>query len=341
MTVEPKDISKALALYGIDCDVVSHSFFENSFDEEVTEAKFIVKADLSNGESLVIRLIRQENYPRSRTEEQSQFTEYLRNCGIFTPKQYKSGDGFCAVYHLDGMDLNVTLEDYIGEVCNFETSKSTMFKIGELQGKMHHISEEDNLHLNGETIYNLMGYDEFTGYDNFEWYGNHGMIDADMFKKISAAYEKRMTRIKQIWDSLPKYATQSDHAIYNLTYNGTEIGIFDYNNAGDGVLVYDMIVHGIYNAMSDYKFPNNLTEDEKLDFFKSYLDGYTSQRPLSENEKSVFDDLYAIAYGIQNLRINVSDDSLEILLKNKEQDKIDTLLQKIYQDLRNKVDWWG
>ena len=337
MNVELKDISNALALYGIKGDIINHSFFNNYFDEEESEAKFILKADLSDGKSLVVRFIRQEGYPRTRTEEQSRFSEHLRKRGVLTPNKYRGNDAFCIPYRLNELELDITVEDYIGETCNFYTDEKIMYKIGQLVGGMHRIAEEDNLHLSGDSLYNLMSYDEFTDYASFVWYGNNELIDKDLFNGIRSLYEQRYDRIGLAWNNLPQYATQGDYCTGNLTYNGNELGIFDYNNAGDGTLVYDMIIHGIYNAMDNYRYPSfsdGLSEDDKLHFFKSYYDGYVSQRPFSENEKAIFNDLYAAAKGMQQLRINVFEDSLKKLIERKEQEKIDALLQKIYHDLR-------
>jgi len=64
MTIALQDIKNVLSLYNIKANVVNHSFFEKYFDDEESQGKFILRADLSDSKSLVIRFICHEQYPQ-------------------------------------------------------------------------------------------------------------------------------------------------------------------------------------------------------------------------------------------------------------------------------------
>lgn len=331
MKIELKDISNVLDLYNINSDICEYEFFIDRFDNETAEFKFIAKVDLSNEKSLVVKFIRQEMSPHNVIEEQSRFSEHLRSRGVLTPKRYKSGDSYCAKYPFNGLTLDITVEDYLGEEIT-AIDNSLAFKIGQLMGQNHSIAEADNLHINANTIFNVIGYNEVSGYDDFVKFGNDGLINQEIFDKICRIYNEKLNRLKLVWDSLPKYATQGDYSANNLTCIGDKLGIFDYNNAGDETLVGDMILEGLLTAYEN-NLAESLTDSDRIELFKSFVDGYISQRPLSEKERAVFDDIYAISWGLWFTRICYNDNSLEKLIERQDHKKTEELLRKIYQNI--------
>ncbi|MCL1794076.1 MAG: hypothetical protein FWG34_09415 [Oscillospiraceae bacterium] len=331
MNIELQDITNILPFYNINSDVLDYKFFINGFDEETSEMKFIVKVELADGRALVIKFIRQELNPHNIIEEQSRFSEHLRSRGILTPTRYKSGDIYCIAYPFHGFTLDVTIEDYFGAEIKV-IDNDLAHKIGQLMGKNHCIAENDNLHINNKTLFNIVGYNEVIGYDDFLRFGHDGLIENNIFNQICSIYEKKLNRLKEAWDSLPKYATQGDYSTNNLTYIGDGLGLFDYNNAGDETLISDMILEGLLTAYEN-DLADGLTDADRRGLFKSFVNGYINHRTLSEKEKSVFDDIYAISNGLWFTKIRYNDNSLEKLIKHKEHKKISELAQKIYQDI--------
>lgn len=332
MNIEKENILKVLALFNIDFDIKSYNFFINGFDEQTSEVKIIVKVDLSNEKSLVIKFIRQDMNPHNVIEEQSRFSEHLRERGILTPKRYKSGDSYCITYTFNGLLLDVTVEDYLGKEVKV-IDNTLAYNIGRLMGKNHCIAEEDNLYINANTIFNIVGYNEVSGYNEFVRLGNDKLIEKKLFDEICSIYDIKINRIKSVWGSLPKYATQGDYSINNLSYIGyDELGIFDYNIAGDETLIGDMILEGLLIA-NEMELTQGLSDTDRPGLFKSFLNGYISQRPLSENERLVFDDIYAISKGLWFTRIQYNDASLVKLIEKKDHEKTTELLREIYKDI--------
>lgn len=332
MDIGVKDISKVLFFYNINYDVVNHNFFINGFDEKTLEAKFVIKADLSNSQSFVVKFIRQNMNPHDVIEKQSRFSEHLRSRGILVPKRYKNNGVFCSTCSLNGLMFDVTVEDYVGEEIKF-IDNNLVYKVGQLMARNHCIAEEDKLLINASTLFDAVGHNEVSGYNDLVRLKNEGLINQKIFNDINSVYEKKINRLKTLWGVLPKYATQGDYSLNNLTFIGNELGVFDFNNAGDETLIGDMILEGLLVAYEHDDLASDLADGDKLNLFRSFVNGYISQRPLSDKEKYAFNDIYAIAKGMWFSRILYNDDSLEKLLKNHEHEKAEVLLQKIYQDL--------
>jgi Ser/Thr protein kinase RdoA (MazF antagonist) len=331
MKIELKDIINVLSLYNINSTITGYHFFMNGYNEKTLEVKVIAKAEFSDRNALVVKFVRENNHSNNIIEEQSRFSEHLRNYGVLTPKRYKIGDKYCNIYHIDGLTLDVTVEDYIGEeikVINNELA----YKIGQLMGANHCIAEKDNLHINADTIFNVVGYNEVSGYNDFIKLGNNNLIEKSIFDEICTIYEKKLNKIKTVWADLPKYATQGDYSINNLTYIGNELGIFDYNIAGDATLIGDMILEGLLTA-NEMDLADGLIESDRLELFKSFVKGYIIKRPLSEQEKHIFNDIYTISQALWSSKIIYSDNLLEKLIENNEIEKVTELLQKIYKDI--------
>lgn len=247
MNIQLKDLIDVLALYNITAQISDFKFFINGYDDKTSEMKMIIKVDFVNRSPVVVKFLRENRHPHNKIENQSKFSEYLRNQGILTPKRYTSGDNHCIKYKLNDMCLDVTVEDYLGEEIKTIDFKLA-YKIGQLMARIHYISERGNCHIGANTIFNVVGYNEVIGYDKFVELGERGKIDSEMYQKIKKVYSDKLKRIKLLWDKLPKYATQGDCSINNLTYIGEELGIFDYNIAGDETLIGDMVLEGLLTA---------------------------------------------------------------------------------------------
>lgn len=331
MNLETKDIVNILASYDIHSEIDSFTYFINGYNEETAELKMIVRVNFHERTPLVIKCIREDEHPNNIIEEQSCFSEQLRGKGILTPKRYLCGNYYCSVYKLGDLILDITVEDYFGEEIKV-IDKNLAYKIGRLMGENHRIAEENSLHISAKTIFNVTGYNEVSGYETFKEFGNSGFIEKDAFDRICALYDEKLDRIKSVWGNLPKYATQGDYSVNNLVYIDNEIGIFDYNIAGDETLIGDMILEGLLTA-NEMDLAEGLTESDRLGLFKEFVRGYVVKRPLLEKEKDVFNDIYTISQALWFTKIKYRDTSLSKLIKNNETEKIRELVEKIYHDI--------
>lgn len=331
MSIELKNLIDVLALYNITEQISNFKFFINGYDDKTSEMKVIIKIEFNNRDPLVVKFVREDRHPHNIIEKQSEFSEYLRSQGILTPKRYVSDDYYCIKYKLNDMCLDVTLEDYLGKeikTINFELA----YRIGQLIARIHNISEKGNFHIGANTIFNVTGYNEVIGYDEFVALGESEKINLEMYQKIKKVYSDKLERIKLLWDKLPRYATQGDYSINNLTYIGEELGIFDYNIAGDETLVGDMVLEGLLTA-KEMDLAESLSDKDRMELFRCFYNGYIDERPLTFDEKNVLSYIYTISSGLWFTKIIFNENSLTKLVERNEYDKADLLLQEIYDTI--------
>ena len=335
MNIELESLIEVLALYNFTERISDFNFLINYYNEKTIEMKVITKVKFLDRKALVVKFIKENKHPNNIIENQSIFSEYLRSQGILTAKRYMSGERYCIKYKWNNMLLDVTIEDYLGEEIKAIDSKLA-YKIGQLMARMHKISEKGNCHIGANTIFNIAGYNEVSGFDSFLELGISKKIDLIMYKKIETLYIAKLDRVKSLWDKLPKYAVQGDISINNLSFIGDEIGIFDYNNAGDETLVGDMMLEGLLTANEmelTKELTKELTDEDRTELFKSFFQGYTSERPLTDAEKNVLSDIYSISSALWFTKIEHSVNSLTKLVEHNEYYKVDSLLQDIYNSL--------
>ena len=331
MNIGLENIKEVLALYNIKGQVSNIYDFIHYYDAKSMEIKIISKVEFTNRNSIVIKFVRENEHPSHIIESQSVFSEYLREQGILTPKRYVSEGRYCLNYKLNNMDIDITVEDYIGEEIK-TIDFNLAYKLGQLMGKIHRISENGNCLIGNSTIFDLVGYNEVSGYNTFRELGEVGKIDAVMYLKIKGLYTERLERVKLSWSKLPRFATQGDISINNLSYTGENIGIFDYNIAGDETLVGDMVLEGLLTA-NEMDLSDGLTDNDRTELFKHFYKGYIIERPLSDDEKNVLSDIYSISSALWFTKIKYNENSLEKLVERNECDKVKKLLQEIYDTL--------
>lgn len=153
-----------------------------------------------------------------------------------------------------------------------------------------------------------------------------------MYRKIKTLYIAKLEKIKLSWIKLPRYATQGDISINNLSFVGENIGIFDYNVAGDETLVGDMVLEGLLTA-NEMDLSNGLTDKDRTELFKRFFNGYITERPLTDDEKNIFSEIYSASSALWFTKIKYDENSLTKLIERNEYGKVDLLLQEIYDTL--------
>lgn len=342
MNINGKEVSAALNQYGIQDTLRNVTYFIDRYKEGIDpRVKIILKAEVDNGKAYVIKFILEEEHPQNLIEEQSIFSECMRANGINTPRRFKSNGRYCISFPVKNLICDVTIEEYIGEELKF-INNGMAEEIACLMAQMHIISEEINCHIGGNTIWDI--FDETTdisrGYKSFCEYRTNGKYDftlynIELYDKIIILYEERLSRLKDIWYKLPKYATQGDYSINNLVYdNGKIEGIFDYNISGDEVLVSDMIIEGLLVSY-EMDLDNSLTDNHKDEIFKVFVRKYMECRKLNQYELNVMDDIYAVVFPFWWTRIIFDkENSLEKHLNDNNLEKVNEFLKESYRLLK-------
>ncbi|WP_432361828.1 phosphotransferase enzyme family protein [Sporosarcina sp. UB5] len=183
-------------------------------------------------------------------------------------------------------------------------------EIGKLLGKQHAISSTTDFRFGVGTSWGMFGgnkTDAFGDYDENElsYLDLIRCIDKDEtfeveLTTVKELYQSRRSRLQEVWNSLPAGPVQGDLCPYNLLFQQDNIsGVFDYNIAGDEVLLNECIGNAVFLAWH-YDFEGNETSEERYD---AYIDAYTSERPLSNREMEMVPHLFAIIRAFRYDRI--------------------------------------
>ncbi len=335
--IPEEDIHKILALYALDTP-----FFEQqeyiSYDGTHIDGlvKVILSVLLENGKRVVIKLLREQDdleKERRKIEKQSAFSEFMRKNGIKTPRRYVSSGRYCHEYIYHGVACLVTAEDHCGEEIT-QIDTDIAYKIGALMARMHTISLENGCEIGCGTLFSAAYWNDVDAFEQFCRLGTDENLDQQIVAQIRKYHDEKLEYLRTVWDSLPKAAVQGDISINNLVYGPDELTVFDYNNAGDEVLISDLVMEGLLTA---YEMETATGVDrEKL--FPALLGGYLSLRRLSEEEADAAWTIYTLYHALWFTRVVYSEGSLEKLLEKKDHTAADRLLRQMLADITQPDD---
>ena len=136
---------------------------------------------------------------------------------------------------------------------------------------------------------------------------------------------------------MPKAAVQGDISINNLVSGEDGLTVFDYNNAGDEVLISDLVMEGLLTAY-EMDLPEGTDPVCREQFFPALLNGYLSVRKLSEEEATAAWLVYTLYHSLWFSRIVYNEDSLEKLVKKEDYASANRLLHQMLADMNEPDD---
>ena len=301
-------------------------------DPNSKEVRLIVKVDLEDASSLVIRFKNEEDVTLELIESQSRFADVLKQNGIITPTQYRANGRFANWYSIGGYDVIVTLEQFVENEIKI-VDETIAKKTGELLAKTHTIAEQNNLHIDNDVLFNPFSHNDLFAFDAFMSL-EHLLEGEDkiLFDKIVDAYKAHMEVLAPL-KKRPMYAVQGDISDCNLylTHQGT-VGIFDYNRSGDNILFCDAVMQSIFEArLMDY--PENKDDDFEAKVLASFLEGYCSVRSFTEEEQKLYPHLCAIIDAFWSSDIRWNEDSLLNAHKAGDTESVRRWLSEIWERL--------
>lgn len=333
-------IRSVLELYGFDASFREQKAYIN-YDGKYgeNEVKVILSVLLENRKRVVIKILREEAdllEDRAKIEKQSAFSEFLRLSGIQTPKRYQANGRYCNEYLYNGVPCNVTVEDWCGEEIT-EISTKIAYQIGELMARMHTLSLENRWEIGCGTLFSAAYWNDVDAFPQLCEICKNEHLDQAIAAQIKQLHDEKLEAIRAVWDRLPKAAVQGDISINNLVYGTDQLTVFDYNNAGDEVLVSDLVMEGLLTAY-EMDLPEGADPGCREQFFPALLKGYLSIRKLSEEEAEAAWLIYTLYHGLWFTRIIYNEDSLEKLVQKENYASANRLLAKMLADLTEPDD---
>ncbi len=306
------DINIILKDYHIDAECSSYTELQRYDYEEDDPAtknvRLIVKVELKDGCSLVLRFKNEEDAPQDVIEAQSRFAALLYEQGIETPKAYVSDGLFTRLYTINGYDVVVTVEEFKeGEIRTVDPQ--TAEDTGELLARMHNTAEANDFHVKCEVLFDPLAPNDLFFYESFLKRKERLLeIDRDLYNSIVKKHDELISRIAPLGRET-RYAVQGDISDCNLyrTEDG-RIGVFDFNRCGDNSLFFDAVMQAVFESrLMDY--PEELDGHQEEIIFSSFLKGYQHVCPFTAEQKQAFPYLYALITAFWGVDMKWADNS--------------------------------
>lgn len=337
--VQEAIIHAILAQYGLDAAFSEQKEYIGYSGEHGDKlVKMILPVLLENGKRVVIKILREDDLlaDRDKIERQSAFSEFMRQKGIQTPMRYMANGRYCNECIYNDLPCNVTVEDWCGEEIT-EIDTDISYRIGELMARMHVISLENKCELGCGTLFSAAYWNDVDAFPRFCALGKNERLDQSVVAQIRKLHDEKLETIRAAWDRLPRAAVQGDISINNLVDGEDGLIVFDYNNAGDEVLISDLVMEGLLTAY-ERDLPAGADKSQREALFPAFLRGYLSVRSLSEEEANTAWTVYTLYHALWFTRVVYHDDSLEKLLGKEDYTAANRLLAQMLADLTERDD---
>ncbi|MBQ2202444.1 MAG: hypothetical protein II412_07700 [Clostridia bacterium] len=306
--------------------------------------KHIIGVTTTDGRCLVLKFVHEFldgelselSAERAVREKQCAFASFLRENGILTPRFYRSDGHFCLETACSGVPCIATVEDDCGEEIR-EITEPLAFRIGALVAQIHTLSLAHGYRIGCGTLFSAAEQNDVDCMDRFLTLAKSDGIDPSLLAQIEAHIERKRAALTAEWDTLPKSAVQGDISINNLIDTPDGLLVFDYNNAGDVVLVSDLVLEGLLTAY-EMDLPENVPASYRERLFPAFLNGYLSVRELTEGEQRIGWEIYTLYHALWFTRIVYNEDSLEKRLQRNDYDGANALLRRMLEDITEPDD---
>lgn len=326
-------IAEILEAYGLGTAFCEPKAYIDRHSDE-GRIKLIQSVVLGNGQRVVVKILRTDDdllQDREKIERQSAFSEYMRQNGILTPKRYMARGRYCNEFFYLGVACNVTVEDWCGEEIQVLDTEIA-YQIGELMAKMHVLSLENECKIGCGTLFSAAYWNDVDCFDSFCKIGGNENLNQRVVEKIKVIRGEKLEALRSVWDTLPKAAVQGDISINNLVDGEQGLVVFDYNNAGDEVLVSDLVMEGLLTAY-EMDIAEGADEGCRETFFPAFLRGYLSVRKLRRDEAEAAWNIYTLYHALWFTRVVYSEGSLEKLVERGEYAAANKLLEQMLADI--------
>lgn len=338
MNITPEIIKPLLREYGISTEITNIETFINRNNDD-KNIKVVAKIEVKHRPPLVLKLIREKGHSHNAIERQCVFAEHLRRNGVATPEHYSAGACYCIERVVEGVRVNVVLEDF-AESAASAVDIDVAREAGKLMARIHRLSFRDNFKIGAQSKFNALGQNFLCKIDMFRElseaaeastvrsiaYPHRLCKKPELCREIIAIYDRKLANAADVWGRLPCSAVQGDIAVGNIYKAGDRLGVFDFDSAGDETLIGDMILEGLLMA-NESELAYGLCDTDRPEIFKSFLNGYRSICPLTSDERAAACELYPAYNALWFSRI---EELSTVMYTSGECEKADELLSEIY-----------
>lgn len=263
--------------------------------EKLDNYRGIFLITTSNTE-LVCRISNEQNYPMTLVEKQSQFAMLLHSNGIDTAKKYVSQGNYCIQHWINGMRMQITLEEYIGEDIS-DIDICILKDFGEILGKIHSVSLEHPFVIGKSFVSEYVRNDK-ARFSQILAKADPPIPDLPCLHIVGQLHDELVKELSKIWYLLPTGAVHGDLGAFNNLINTVRgIGIIDYNLAGDEAYLGD-VLSSYYASIHKYLWKDIFSGSDESSTFLMFWNGYSKFYSASEMEIAYFPQISALFDGL-------------------------------------------
>lgn len=323
LTISKAEISAILSEFAICGQLLqTQELLRYNYDSDKQDSKrvrLIVKVSFQDRPPVVVKIKSESGVTREILESQTAFSEHLASCGVPVARYFSWLEGYVMSKELGGYDVLITVET---------------FQDGEIKTVDPSIAERDGCHVPAPVLFNPFARNELFSFECFQEFGPHFQgEDAVRFARICDTYRRRMELLVPL-RSRPQYAVQGDISDCNLflTPDG-RVGMFDFNNCGDSILLCDAVMQGVFEArLMDYGHP--LTEAYSNELFEHFMKGYQMERPLSAEERKWSSHLCAVISAFSLMDMIYQKNSLKNCIEAGDRGGVSVMLRAIEERIQ-------
>lgn len=333
-------IHSVLAQYGLDSAFSEQKeYIHYNGENGDPPVKIILSVLLESGKRVVLKILREDEdllKERNKIEKQSVFSEWMRQKGIQTPKRYLANGSYCNEYIYHDLPCHVTVEEWCGEEIS-EITTDISYRIGELMARMHILSLENRYEIGCGTLFSAAYQNDVDSFSKFYEIGKNEHLDQAIVAQIRELHDEKIAALRAVWDHLPRATVQGDLSINNLVDGENGLIVFDYNNAGDEVLISDLVLEGLLTAY-EMDLPEGVDKSCREQLFSALLSGYLSIRKLSVEEANTAWIVYTLYHSLWFSKVVYHEDSLEKLIAKEDYAAANRLLAQMLADMTESDD---
>jgi Ser/Thr protein kinase RdoA (MazF antagonist) len=294
MDITVADVEKCIRQYRILDTVVGIKVLADGPDHIVPYdvIRKIIRVDYGKRRSQVIKFVREPIFSKEIIERQCEFSDLLQEKGFMVPDRWKVGNDYCISYQKSGLSMVVTLEEWLSDSVEHMT-RDIFASVAGLLGDMHRMSLKERFTIGFSLLYKEVT-EKDTSYEPL-WRGlDHSFISEKEYGKLLEIYNRRIMNLKSAWTKLPRAAVQGDiYSCNNLAWKNGRLAVFDFNLAGDEVLIGDLLLCW-FRTVFDERIKQDLEKVDLKKMWNIFLGEYHKRRKLMDIERKVFSDIYAI-----------------------------------------------
>lgn len=244
----------------------------------------------------VCRISNEKNYPMPLVEKQSQFAMLLHSCGVNTAKKYVSQGNYCIKHLINGIEMLISLEEYIGEDIS-DINISILKEFGKIIGKIHSISSK-HLFVIGKSFISDYIQNDKARFSKILEKASPPLPNLSYVHMVELLHDNLVHELAKKWHLLPTGAVHGDlGAFNNLMQTANGVGIIDYNLAGDEAYLGD-VLSSFYASIHKYLWKDLFSTISESNAFLMFWEGYSEYYSISEIEMAYFSQVSALFDGL-------------------------------------------